>query len=48
MSRDELLGKYRECARLSLDERRAGRALGLLERLDTLPSVRPLMDTLRG
>jgi 2-methylcitrate dehydratase PrpD len=48
MSRDELLGKYRECARLCLDERRAGRALGLLERLDTLPSVRPLMDTLRG
>jgi len=48
MSRDELVGKYREAARLSLDRARAERALGLLERLDTLPSVRPLMDTLRG
>ena len=48
MSRDELVGKYRDCARLSLDERRAERALGLLERLDDLPTVAPLMDALRG
>ena len=48
MSRDELLGKYRDCARLSLDERRGERALGLLERLDDLPTVAPLMDALRG
>jgi 2-methylcitrate dehydratase PrpD len=48
MSRDELVTKYRDCARRSLDQARAERALGLLERLDALSTVRPLMDVLRG
>lgn len=48
MSREELHGKYRDCARRSLDGRRAERALDLLERLEALPTVAPLMDALRG
>lgn len=48
MSRDEIAAKYRDCARRSLDAERAERALELLERLDAVPSVVPLMDALRG
>ncbi len=48
MARDEIVAKYRDCARLSIDSARAERALGMLERLDEVPSVAPLMDTLRG
>jgi len=48
LTRDELAGKFRDCARLSLDPAAAERALELLERLDTLPSVGPLMEVLQG
>jgi 2-methylcitrate dehydratase PrpD len=48
MSRDEIAAKYRDCARRSLDADRAGRALAMLETLDALPSVTPLLDALRG
>jgi 2-methylcitrate dehydratase PrpD len=48
MTRDEIVAKYRDCARLGLDPARAERALQMLERLEALPSVAPLMDALRG
>ncbi len=48
LTRDELAGKFRDCARLSLEPAAAERALELLERLDMLPSVGPLLDVLRG
>lgn len=48
MTRDEIVVKYRDCARLSLDAARAERALELLEHLDELPSTTPLMEVLRG
>ena len=48
MSREELVGKYSDCARLRLDPARAEQALGLLECLDALPTIQPLMNALRG
>jgi 2-methylcitrate dehydratase PrpD len=48
LNRDELIGKFHDCARLSLAPAAAERALDLLERLDALPSVGPLMEVLRG
>ncbi len=48
MSDEELVGKYRECARRSLDPDAAERALTLLRQLESLPTVCPLMDALRG
>jgi 2-methylcitrate dehydratase PrpD len=48
MSDEELLGKYRECARRSLDLNSAERALALLRQFESLPTVCPLMDALRG
>jgi 2-methylcitrate dehydratase PrpD len=48
MSRDETVAKYRDCARRSLDPARVERSLELLERLDQVSSVGPLMDLLRG
>jgi 2-methylcitrate dehydratase PrpD len=48
MPREELVAKYRECAARSLPADRAQRALALLDRLDLEPTIRPLMDALRG
>jgi 2-methylcitrate dehydratase PrpD len=48
LTRDELAGKFRACARLSLEPAAAERALEWLERLDALPCIGPLMEILRG
>ncbi|MBI1735486.1 MAG: MmgE/PrpD family protein [Candidatus Rokubacteria bacterium] len=48
MTSDELHAKYRDCTRLTLETARAEQALALLEQLEELPSVTPLMEVLRA
>ena len=48
MTTEERHGKYRDCARLTIDAARAERALEMLERFEALPSVAPFMEVLRA
>lgn len=43
MNRDERLAKLRDCAKRSLDSADIERVIGMAERLEVLPDVRPLM-----
>jgi 2-methylcitrate dehydratase PrpD len=42
LTRDELLGKYRQCADVALDAAARERSIALLERLEQLPDIREL------
>ena len=46
MTREELLGKYRGCAARVLNSERLERSITVLEKIDKVPTVRELMDTL--
>jgi 2-methylcitrate dehydratase PrpD len=46
MTRDELVGKYRSCASRVLKGERLERSIAALETLDTVPTVKDLMDAL--
>jgi 2-methylcitrate dehydratase PrpD len=48
MTRDELLAKFRACARGVISEASCERALGYLDRLETMGSIKPLAAVLRG
>jgi 2-methylcitrate dehydratase PrpD len=48
MTEVELKAKFLECARHAIDQKSAERALADIERLETLPDIRPLCDVLRG
>jgi 2-methylcitrate dehydratase PrpD len=48
LSAAELRTKYLDCARQALDEKSAERALTDLQRLETLPDLRPLCAIMRG
>jgi 2-methylcitrate dehydratase PrpD len=48
LGREALVAKYAECAARSLPAEDARRALERLERLESEPTVRPLMDLVRG
>lgn len=48
MTEDELKAKFLECGRHAIDEKAAERALGDIEKLETLSDIRPLCDILRG
>jgi len=45
---DELKAKFLECARQTIDDSSADRALGYVERLETLEDMRPLCQLLMG
>lgn len=47
-TREELHGKFRECARLVLSEDRIESALGAIDSLESATSVRQLVDVLRA
>lgn len=46
MTRDELLGKYRDCASRVLKGERLERSIASLENLEHLATARELIDTL--
>jgi 2-methylcitrate dehydratase PrpD len=46
MSREEHLGKVRACARRSLQPADIERVIAMVETLETLPGLRPLMEVL--
>lgn len=48
MTADELKAKFAECARRAIDEISIERALGYVERLETLEDIRPLCQLLLG
>ena len=48
MTEAELKAKFLGCARHAINEKSAERALGDIERLETLSDIRPLCDILRG
>jgi 2-methylcitrate dehydratase PrpD len=48
MSQDELLAKFRACVRGVLSGSSSERALGYVDKLDTMTSVRPLARLLGG
>jgi len=48
MTEDELRGKFAECARQTIGDGAAQRALEFIERLETLENVAPLCQLLAG
>jgi hypothetical protein len=48
MTADELKTKFTDCARQTLSEASTQRALDDLNRVETLPDIRPLCQLLRG
>jgi len=48
LTEEELLTKYRECARLALEDEEAERSLELIWKLEKLEDVKELMATIAG
>ena len=48
MTRDELVGKYSNCAQRTLSAERLAKSVAVLETLETQPSVASLMDIITG
>jgi 2-methylcitrate dehydratase PrpD len=48
MTADELLAKFRACAKNILGEAACERAIGYVKALETMPTIRPLATLLRG
>jgi hypothetical protein len=48
MSQDELQSKFHACARGVIAENAAERALSYISKLETMASIRPLTDLLKG